>query len=630
VEISRILGLFSSRQISPEYAFVNEVTQILKCGQGEVSHNFWRTYPRIIHPCIAFASFFREFLPVVWTTSMIANYYTLRHIAVQLNQQLKGWIVREVFSQNKNELILSFEAPTAPTARAYLIVRCEPSENCLFVIESFARAKRNSVDLFPQIIGLAIGSVSMHDADRQIILSTESGVRLLIQMFGSRANVLLVQNNNEISDSFLRSREIAGQTYTERVDRESVADKESFLRQLRGLDEMPIGLALKKLFPFFGSILLTELFHRTGMARSETIDHFSDDEILRLFVEGRAMIVELRSTCVPRIYCDGANALVFSIIDLQHCGQYEKREFDSLSEAIRTYLGTTKSLDRAAREKARIHQGLNKELERVTRTLVKISQEAESADRAGEYERMGELLKAHLHELGKGMTEAIVENTLDGSNQLITVPLDKNLTPAKNADRYFEKAKKSRIAMDEKKKQKTRLTQEQSALTTALGKFEALSSTDELDPFLEEHREILHFLGLAKVTRSKKSEEEEVPFRVYRVAGDFVVWAGKNGENNDLLSTRYTKSKDLWFHARAVGGSHVVLKFGTGKGEMSKHAIDEAAGIAAYYSKMKSSKLVPVSMCEGKYVRKPKGAPAGTVTIEREKIIFVEPRLPMN
>jgi len=73
-----------------------------------------------------------------------------------------------------------------------------------------------------------------------------------------------------------------------------------------------------------------------------------------------------------------------------------------------------------------------------------------------------------------------------------------------------------------------------------------------------------------------------------------------------------------------------VLKFGTGKGEISKRAIDEAAAIAAFYSKMKNSKLVPVSMCEGKYVRKPKGAPAGTVTIDREKVVFVEPRLPLH
>jgi predicted ribosome quality control (RQC) complex YloA/Tae2 family protein len=564
---------------------------------------------------------------------MIANYYTLRHIAVQLNQQLKGWVVREAFSQNKNELILAFEVPfgkSGQVGREFLIVSCEPSENCVYLSESFARAKRNSIDLFPQILGLTVRSVSIHEGDRQIALQTESGVRLVIHMFGSRANVLLVEKNDEISDSFLRSRETTGQKLTEPVKRESVADAESFRRQLRELGEMSIGVALKKFFPRFGGMLLTELLHRAGIARSETVDRLSDDEIQRLFHHGEVIARELESTCEPRIYVEGTNALEFSIIDLHHCRQYEMKEFDSLSEAIRAYLGMSKSLDRVARQKAGIQHGLNKESERVTRTLEKISHESESSDRAGEYERMGELLKAHLHELEKGSAEAILENTLDGSNELVTVPLDRNLTPAKNADRYFEKAKKSRIAMDEKKKQKTKLIQEQSSLVRVSRALDALTSSDDLDAFLEEHHEMLHSLGLVKTAHTKKAAEEEVPFRVFRVDGDFVVWAGKNGQNNDLLSTRYTKSKDLWFHARAVGGSHVVLKFGSGKGEISKHAIDEAAGIAAYYSKMKNSKLVPVSVCEGKYVRKPKGAPAGTVTIEREKVILVAPRLPAN
>jgi predicted ribosome quality control (RQC) complex YloA/Tae2 family protein len=561
---------------------------------------------------------------------MIANYYTLGHIAVQLNQQLRGWLIREVFSQNKNELILTFETSSDQVGNESLVVSCEPSQNYVYRVESYARAKRNSVDLFPQILGVKVKSVTIDDGDRQIMFETESGLRLVIQMFGSKANVLLVEDNNKISSAFLRSREIAGQNMAEPIKREAVTDVETFRRQLRELGEISNGVALKKFFPRFGGLLLTELLFRAGIARSETVDRLSDDEIQRLFHHGMAITRELETTCEPRIYVEGTNALEFSIIELHHCRQYEKMEFKSLSEALRTYLGMSRSLDRVARQKARIQQGLNKELERVTRTLEKISHETELSDRAGDYERMGELLKAHLHELQKGSSEAILENTLDGSNDLITVPLDKNLTPAKNADRYFEKAKKSRIAMDEKKKQKTRLSQEQSALTRVSQSLEALTSSDDLDAFLEEHHEILHSLGLAKSADTKKAKEEEVPFRVFRVEGDFAVWAGKNGENNDLLSTRYTKSKDLWFHARAVGGSHVVLKFGSGKGEISKHAIDEAAGIAAYYSKMKSANLVPVSMCEGKYVRKPKGAPAGTVTIEREKVILVAPRLPTS
>jgi len=119
-----------------------------------------------------------------------------------------------------------------------------------------------------------------------------------------------------------------------------------------------------------------------------------------------------------------------------------------------------------------------------------------------------------------------------------------------------------------------------------------------------------------------------VPFRTFTVAGGFLVWVGKSSENNDLLTMKYARPKDLWFHARGSSGSHVVLRMGTGKGEPSRKAIDEAAGIAAFYSKMRNAKHVPVAMTLRKYVRKPKGAPPGTVSVERERLLFVEPRLP--
>ncbi len=143
-----------------------------------------------------------------------------------------------------------------------------------------------------------------------------------------------------------------------------------------------------------------------------------------------------------------------------------------------------------------------------------------------------------------------------------------------------------------------------------------------------EHAPLFTELGIRIDKKGHSKKQEPVLFRVFTVEGGFQVWAGKSSDNNDLLTTRHTAKNDLWFHARGVGGSHVTLKVGTGKGEISKQAIEQAAGIAAYYSKMKNSKLVPVTMCEGKYVRKPKGAPSGTVTVEREKTIFAEPKLP--
>ena len=120
------------------------------------------------------------------------------------------------------------------------------------------------------------------------------------------------------------------------------------------------------------------------------------------------------------------------------------------------------------------------------------------------------------------------------------------------------------------------------------------------------------------------------PFRIFTVEGGFQVLAGKSSENNDLLTLKHAKPDDLWFHARGSSGSHVVLKMGSAKGEPSKRAIQQAASIAAYYSKMKNASMIPVVMTEKKYVRKPKGVAAGTVVIEREKVLFVEAELPSD
>jgi predicted ribosome quality control (RQC) complex YloA/Tae2 family protein len=286
-------------------------------------------------------------------------------------------------------------------------------------------------------------------------------------------------------------------------------------------------------------------------------------------------------------------------------------------------------------EKAVLHQKdaiiqvLERERTHIERTLQKISEETEKPSRAEQYERFGKLLIAHLHLIKKGDALAIVEDFINGSHELIEIPLDPHLTPAKNAERYFERAQKSRHASEEQQHRRADLMERQKSLSQLLDRMDELSSTDDLKHFTEENRLTLEQFGLKTEKSGSMKKEEPLPFRVFTVAGGFQVWAGKSGENNDLLSTRHTAKNDLWFHARGVGGSHVVLKIGTGKGDVSKQAIEQAAAIAAYYSKMKKSKLVPVTMCEGKYVRKPKGAPAGTVTVEREKTIFAEPALPL-
>ena len=555
---------------------------------------------------------------------MITNYYTLFHIAVELNQEFSGRIVDEVFTQYRGELILSFrETP------AVILVGCEPANNYIYARKTFARAHRNSTNLFSEVHGMMIEKISIHPTDRQIYVRLKDERELIVQLFGSKANILFVDTNGMVTDLFLKKSDLKN-TKLELFSQIQHPDIPESLHNsiVATYGGQPLATALKRIFPLFGTVLIRELLTRVGLNGEQPLADVLENEIDRLLNSAQRLKEELLSPPSPRVYSNGTSPVRFSIIPLQHLNEFEFQKYESVSEAIYTFRAHVHHEKTILHEKVEIMKVLERERDHTERTLQKIAAEAETSSRAALYEKFGKLLIAQLHLIKKGDTTALAEDFVDRSDELIEVPLDPHLTPAKNAERYFEKAGKSRHAVEEQRQRAAELTERQKSVSQLLTRMEDIITADDLHRFVEENRKELLKFGLKTKKSGQLKKEELLPFRLFTVAGGFQVWAGKSGENNDLLSTRYTAKNDLWFHARGVGGSHVVLKVGTGKGEVSKQAIEQAAAIAAYYSKMKNSKLVPVAMCEGKYVRKPKGVPAGTVTLEREKTLFVEPALP--
>jgi len=120
----------------------------------------------------------------------------------------------------------------------------------------------------------------------------------------------------------------------------------------------------------------------------------------------------------------------------------------------------------------------------------------------------------------------------------------------------------------------------------------------------------------------------EVPFRRYMLADGYEVWVGRNARQNDRLTLQYARKYDLWMHARGVGGSHTVLRLPGKSVHPPAAVVEQAAAIAAYFSKARTSSMVPVIVTERKYVRKPRKSRPGTVIVERERVLLVEPVLP--
>ena len=289
------------------------------------------------------------------------------------------------------------------------------------------------------------------------------------------------------------------------------------------------------------------------------------------------------------------------------------QKFISFERSTSTYL----------QRKKEIVSWLTKELEKAQRTLRAVETELAESSRAEQYELHANLLMMNLSSVTKGVKSITVQNSFL-HNEETTIQLDSSLSPQKNAEKLFEKSKKSKIARKESLERLEILKKRESSLKGLLEKSNRISESVSLKNFLHSYGGMVKELGFM----TDKEQEELPPFKIFIVEGGFTVYCGKNSANNDLLTFRYAKPNDLWFHSRGSSGSHVVLKIGSAQGTPSKKAIEQTAAIAAYYSKMKNAKHVPVAMTERKYIRKPKGAPAGTVAIEKEKVIFVQPMLP--
>ncbi|MBM4160298.1 MAG: DUF814 domain-containing protein [Ignavibacteria bacterium] len=558
---------------------------------------------------------------------MIVNYYTLRHIARDLDMKLAGAVIEEAFCQTKNEVLFSL---MHGKDRWGLMVSCEPATNFVFLRGEVHRAKKNSVDVLARIRGSSVERVFIQPADREILLHCSNDQRVIIQLFGSKANILLVNNASVIVDAFLHRKDTVGARYMPRDHDLDVVphNVEEFTVHLLSIGNVLLSAAVKKLFPLLNGTLIREACYRANLREQQLVAELGEKDRQKLYTAILELIEQLEAAPAPRIYHQAQPPAMFSTIPLTHIKPEREEGFDSIHDGIKTFLGTSRKQKSFLEEKEKLIHFLEQGIDRAERTLQKITVESRSLERASRYELFGRLLMTHLHRVEPRKKQVDVENIFSPSHEMVSIPLETNLSPAKNAEKYFQKAKKARAGAEEKARHKEETEEQWERLRDLLAEASAVQSSEQMPDFMVTHEKHLALVGYGYRARGANQEDTSVPFRTFTVAGGFLVWVGKSSENNDLLTMKYARPKDLWFHARASSGSHVVLRMGTGKGEPSKKAIDEAAGIAAFYSKMRNAKHVPVAMTLRKYVRKPKGAPPGTVTVERERLLFVEPRLP--
>jgi predicted ribosome quality control (RQC) complex YloA/Tae2 family protein len=492
----------------------------------------------------------------------------------------------------------------------------------LLLQSDVVRARRNSADLFPGIAGRQIASVRVATGDRMIRVAFTDGSSLLFILYAGKSNALLYAADGSLEDSFKKkpSGIAALPAFDNAPDVPSLPEIEASLKNARALTAEK---ALRSIRPWLQGTLTREIAFRAGIELDVSVDTLDPDAVAR-FARTVSEALDEASRGTARIYLEDGIPARFSLVALTQLGDCPTLPDAGLLDALSTFARKRLGLANIEEVQARAVKAATREIERIERSLAKLATPEALEAQAAEHEKFGNLLMIHANDYPEQPGQMTVPDLFVDPRLVVCIPLQERLTVIENSQRYFDRARRARASVATVLSRGAYLQTRRSALTTFRSRVAATTARRALRDIFNESKDLMESLGL---TSKGETNDAPFPFRRFTVFGGFEVWAGRNSANNDELTVRHAKPNDLWFHARGVGGSHVVLKCAAAA-QVPKEAVREAASIAAYYSKHRNARTVPVAYTERKYVHKPKGVPSGTVYLDREKVIMAEPKLP--
>ena len=519
---------------------------------------------------------------------MHLNYFFLKPLCEELHATWTGFTLGACFSQQKDELIFHFyRGEEEKFIRASLV----PALTFLAFPESFARGKKNNIDLFDQAIGGVLNKVEVTPNDRSFTMWFNNGFRFLFKMHGSRSNIIGIDKTGETDLFRSQLTDDEGLT-TDKLATSLALDREHFDKADGNL---------RQFLPILGKEATDHLNSRGYDTATLEQQWQLLSVVLGAFEKPRYYIcrwqqkVQLLLFETGEVLMEAATPTEAATVFAQKLGRdfYLKTELQPLLQRLRKELKQTESYLTVSNEKlADLKDGRS-------------------------YSQMADVLMANLHQLQTGQTEATLDNFYTG--EPIAIKLKRDLSPQKNAEVFYRKAKNQKIEIGKLEEAIAGKAGLESRLIGHLLALEEMKDIKAIRQYVQEHK----LVGPAQTQQIASR-----PFKVFQV-GQYEVWVGTNAKNNDELTLKYATKNDLWLHAKDVPGSHVVLKWRAGQ-NFPKGVIEEAAALAAYYSKRKTDTLCPVIFTSKKYVRKPKGSHPGAVVVDREEVIMVEPGLPKN
>ena len=567
-------------------------------------------------------------------------------IANELNTMLYGAKIEKIHQPERDELLLVLKNSSGAKK---LVISAGSAHSRIHLVddskENPAAPPMFCMLLRKHLLGGKIESISRLGFERAIDIKiscrNELGdltVRHLVcETMGRNSNIIFLDEERKIIDSVKhidltvssKRNILPGLKYmmppeTGRLNPEN-ASREDYISVLKNAPEgRETDRAITDSIMGISPLLASECVYRACNNARLYVGELSENDIEKIADELFCMFEKSKNCeftpCV--LYSvDGKKVMDFAPFIIK---QYEEGVksvlVDSVNKAACEYYFMRDMSARMNDRSAAITKVITNNLRRAEKKLNILQKELKEAENREHLKICGDLITANIYRIAKGDTLLTAENFYEGG-KTIDIPLDERLTPSQNATRYYNKYKKAKNTEIYATEQIALTVKEIEYLESVLYSL----SNAQTPQHLAEIRMELSLCGYIRTENSKGKKDKNQPAgkpMEFEYNG-YTIYVGRNNIQNDMLTLRMSRSRDLWLHTKNIAGSHTLVKY-IGE-EFPNNVIEVAASIAAFYSKGKNSPYVEVDYCPVSHVRKPNGAKAGMVIYEGYNTAFVKP-----
>lgn len=554
----------------------------------------------------------------------------ISNLSYELNTKLVGGRISKISMPEENELIFTVKN----NAKTYRLLISASASLPLVYLTDVNKPAPKVAPAFLMLLRKYIGTAKITDIfqmglERILCFKLEhlnelgdlSHKCMYVEIMGKHSNIIFTDENNKIIDSIKRIsanmsslREVLpGREYflPDELKKKDLlnTELEKFTEILKS-KEYALSKSIYMNFAGISPLIAEEIVLRASLSSQAPSTSLSELEYTHLFHTIKNLLDDINAhNFSPNIVYRKEEALEFSSVELfsYNSEEYKKYSYDSVSKMLYDFYSSREAFVLNRQKSSDLRRIVNTALERASKKYDLQEKQLQDADKKDIYRVYGDLLNTYGYSLKGGESSFTTENFYD-DNKEITIPLDKNKSAKENAKKYYDKyAKLSRTtkALSEEIVNTKNDIEHLLSIQTALD----VSSDDE--SLSQIRQELVDFGYIKKHSSGKQKKSTSHPYHYISTDG-YDIYVGKNNYQNEELTFKVATGNDWWFHAKGIPGSHVILK-SNNEEDLPDRVYEEAAALAAFYSKAKDSEKVEVDYIQKKNIKKVAGAAPGFV-----------------